>query len=148
MRAVVTRVSSASVVIGGEIAGQIDSGFLILLGVGKADTAQEAEKLASKILGIRIFPDEAGKMNLSLDNIGGSILVVSQFTLMGTCKKGRRPEFTAAAKGEAANSIYEYFVSLCREGGFRVETGRFGADMQVNSCNDGPVTLILDTETL
>jgi len=148
MRAVVTRVTSASVSISGETAGEIKSGLLILLGVKDSDGVQEAEKLASKITDLRIFEDEGGKMNLSLEQIGGEILVVSQFTLLGTCKKGRRPEFTSAARPDTAIPLYEYFILLCRDAGFHVETGRFGADMQVKSCNDGPVTLILDTETL
>lgn len=148
MRAVVTRVTSASVSIDGETVGKINNGFLVLLGVKDSDGTSEAEKLASKITGLRVFEDESGKMNLSLDQVSGEILTVSQFTLLGTCKKGRRPEFTSAARPETAIPLYEYFISLCRDAGFYVETGRFGADMQVKSCNDGPVTLILDTDTL
>lgn len=148
MLAVVTRVTSASVSICGETAGEIKNGFLILLGVKDSDGTREAHKLASKIIGLRLFEDENGKMNLSLEQVGGEILVVSQFTLLGTCKKGRRPEFTSAAGPDTAIPLYECFISLCRDGGFHVETGRFGADMQVHSCNDGPVTLILDTDTL
>ena len=148
MRAVVTRVASASVEVEGKTVGSIDRGFLVLLGVKTGDTRQEAEKLAEKITGLRVFEDEGGKMNRSLRDAGGSLLVVSQFTLYGNCRHGRRPEFLQAAKSEEATPLYEYFLSLCREKGFRVETGRFGADMQVASVNDGPVTLILDTEML
>ena len=148
MRAVVTRVSSASVEVDGSVIGSIEIGFLVLLGVKVGDTKQQAEKLAEKITGLRVFEDEAGKMNRGLGDVGGSLLVVSQFTLYGNCKHGRRPEFLQAAKSEEAVPLYEYFLSLCREKGFRVEAGQFGADMQVKSVNDGPVTLILDTETL
>ncbi len=148
MRAVVTRVSSASVQVDGSVIGSIEKGFLVLLGVKVGDTKQQAEKLAEKITGLRVFEDETGKMNRGLADVGGSLLVVSQFTLYGNCKHGRRPEFLQAAKSEEAVPLYEYFLSLCREKGFRVETGQFGADMKVASVNDGPVTLILDTETL
>lgn len=148
MRAVLTRVTSASVSIGGEIKGKIGKGFLVLLGIKDGDNSDDVKKLASKITGLRIFEDENEKMNLSLDQVGGDILVISQFTLYGNCKKGRRPEFISAARPETAIPLYEHFISLCREEGFHVETGEFGADMQVLSCNDGPVTLILDTDDL
>ena len=150
MRAVVTRVRSASVTRSGsgELLGQIGKGYLVLLGVHTDDTEKEADKIADKIVGLRVFEDENGKMNRGLGDVGGSLLVVSQFTLYGNCKHGRRPEFLMAAKSDEAVPLYEYFLSLCREKGFRVETGQFGADMQVKSVNDGPVTLILDTETL
>lgn len=148
MRAVLTRVSSASVSIGGKVAGEIGRGFLVLLGIKDGDGPGEVKKLASKITGLRIFEDENEKMNLSLDQVGGDILVISQFTLYGNCKKGRRPEFLSAARPETAIPLYEFFISLCRGAGFHVETGEFGADMQVFSCNDGPVTLILDTADL
>lgn len=148
MRAVVTRVSSASVEVEGKTVGSIDRGFLVLLGVKTGDTRQEAEKLAEKITGLRVFEDEGGRMNRSLRDAGGSLLVVSQFTLYGNCRHGRRPEFLMAAKSEEATPLYEYFLDLCREKGFSVETGVFGADMLVKSVNNGPVTLILDTETL
>lgn len=148
MRAVVTRVSSASVEVEGKTVGSIGRGFLVLLGVKVGDTKRETEKLAEKITGLRVFEDEGGRMNRSLRDAGGSLLVVSQFTLYGNCKHGRRPEFLMAAKSEEATPLYEYFLSLCREKGFAVETGVFGADMLVKSVNDGPVTLILDTETL
>lgn len=148
MRAVVTRVASASVEVAGKTIGSIEQGFLVLLGVKVGDSGAQAEKLAEKITGLRVFEDESGRMNRSLSDVGGSLLVVSQFTLYGNCKHGRRPEFLQAAKSDEAVPLYEYFLSLCREKGFRVETGQFGADMQVKSVNDGPVTLILDTETL
>lgn len=148
MRAVVTRVARASVSIGGAVKGQISRGFLILLGVAHSDTETEAVKLGDKICGLRIFEDEAGKMNLGLDAVAGELLIVSQFTLYGSCKRGRRPDFLAAARPETAIPLYERFIALCREKGLRVETGEFGADMQVDSLNDGPLTLILDTDTL
>ena len=148
MRAVLTRVKSASVVIDGETVGKIGKGFLILLGVGPADTEKECRYLAEKALGLRIFEDENGKMNLGLDSIGGEVLVVSQFTLYGNCRKGRRPSFTDAAGPELGNAMYEKFLSICEELGYPPQHGRFGADMKVESVNDGPVTLILDTDQL
>ena len=148
MRAVLTRVSEASVTIDGKVKGAISQGFLILLGITHEDTADQAVKLADKICGLRIFTDENGQMNLSLTDVGGQLLVISQFTLYGNCKKGRRPEFLTAARPETAIPLYERFLAECRERGFTVETGEFGAKMQVHSVNDGPVTLILDTETL
>ena len=148
MRAVLTRVNSAAVAIDGEVVGKIGKGFLILLGVGPDDTEKECRYLAEKALGLRIFTDENDKMNLGLDAVGGEVLVVSQFTLYGNCRKGRRPEFLAAARPEVAIPLYEKFVALCREKGIHTETGEFGAEMLVESVNDGPVTLILDTEQL
>ena len=145
MRAVVTRVSSASVAIGGEVHGQIGKGFLVLLGVGPADTEETARKLADKICHLRVFSDENGKMNLDLAAVGGSLLVVSQFTLYADTKS-RRPGFTGAAKPDLAIPLYETFMAACREHGFAVEHGEFGADMQVMSVNDGPVTILYDTE--
>lgn len=145
MRAVVTRVKSASVEIDGKINGQIGRGYLILLGVGPSDTEETAVKLADKICNLRIFEDENGKMNRSLEQVEGGILVVSQFTLYADTSS-RRPGFTGAAKPDAAIPLYERFMARCRERGFPVEHGEFGADMQVDSCNDGPVTLVLDTE--
>lgn len=147
MRAVVTRVKSASVEIDGKINGKIEKGFLVLLGVGPNDTEAEAEKLADKICGLRVFSDENGKMNLNLATAGGALLVVSQFTLYADCKS-RRPGFTGAAKPETAIPLYEKFMALCIDSGFHVEHGEFGSDMQVASVNDGPVTIILDTETM
>ena len=148
MRAVLTRVKSASVTIDGEVVGKIGQGFLILLGVGPEDTEQKCRYLAEKALGLRVFEDENGKMNLSLADVGGSVLVVSQFTLYGNCRKGRRPSFVEAAGPELGNRLYERFLQDCADLGFAPQHGRFGADMQVASVNDGPVTLILDTDTL
>ena len=148
MRAVLTRVKSASVTVDGSVIGQIGQGFLILLGVTHEDTEAQAVKLADKLMGLRIFEDENGKMNRSLEDVGGQVLVVSQFTLYGNCKKGRRPEFLAAARPEIAIPLYEKFIALCRDKGFSVETGEFGAEMLVEAVNDGPVTLIVDTDQL
>lgn len=148
MRAVVTRIASASVSIDGETVGKIGRGFLILLGVGPEDGEAQCRRLAEKALGLRVFSDEQGKMNLGLEQIGGEVLVVSQFTLYGNCRKGRRPSFVAAAPPELGNAMYERFLELCREMGFAPQHGRFGADMQVESVNDGPVTLWLDTDEL
>ena len=145
MRAVVTRVSSASVAIGGETVGEIGRGFLVLLGVGPGDTGEVCDKLAEKICNLRVFEDENGKMNLSLEQVGGALLVVSQFTLYADTSS-RRPGFTGAAKPELAVPLYERFLDRCRQRGFRVEHGRFGAEMQVASVNDGPVTILFDTE--
>ena len=143
MRAVVTRVSRASVTIDGMIHGQIGRGFLVLLGVGPNDTEAVAEKLAEKICNLRVFEDENGKMNRSLEQVGGSLLVVSQFTLYADTSS-RRPGFTGAAKPDVAIPLYERFMDHCRQRGFPVEHGEFGADMQVESVNDGPVTILLE----
>ena len=148
MRAVLTRVKSASVAIGGEVVGKIGKGFLILLGIGPEDTEKECRYLAEKALGLRVFEDENGKMNLGLSDVGGEVLVVSQFTLYGNCRKGRRPSFTEAANPELGERLYERFLALCAELGYPPQHGQFGADMQVASVNDGPVTLILDTDAL
>ena len=148
MRAILTRVNSASVTIDGEVVGAIGKGFLILLGVGPNDTEKKCRYLAEKALGLRIFEDENGKMNLGLEAVGGEVLVVSQFTLYGNCRKGRRPSFTEAAGPELGNALYEKFLSICEELGYPPQHGRFGADMKVASVNDGPVTLILDTDQL
>ena len=145
MRAVVTRVSSASVTIDGKVNGAIDKGYLILLGVGPNDTEAVCDKLAEKICNLRVFEDENGKMNLDLAQVGGSILVVSQFTLYADVSK-RRPGFTKAAKPDLAIPLYERFMEQCRQRGFTVEHGEFGADMKVASVNDGPVTILFDTE--
>jgi D-aminoacyl-tRNA deacylase len=146
MRAVLQRVSRAAVVIDGETVGAIERGLLVLLGIAPADTLDEAQWLAEKAAGLRIFRDEAGKMNLSVADIGGGVLVVSQFTLYGDCRKGRRPSFLDAAPPEVAVPLYEAFVNALRALGLPVATGRFGAMMQVELINDGPVTLILDTK--
>ena len=139
MRAVLTRVKSASVSVDGNVIGQIGPGFLILLGVTHDDTEAQAVKLADKLTGLRIFEDEDGKMNRGLETVNGEILVISQFTLYGNCRKGRRPDFLAAARPE---------VALCREKGIHTETGEFGAEMLVESVNDGPLTLVVDTDQL
>ena len=143
MRAVVTRVKSASVEIDGKINGQIGRGYLILLGVGPSDTEDTAVKLADKICSLRVFEDENGKMNQSLEQVEGGILVVSQFTLYADTSS-RRPGFTGAAKPDAAIPLYERFMARCRERGFDVQHGEFGADMQVFSQNDGPITILLE----
>ena len=148
MRAVLTRVKSASVSVDGKTIGSIGPGFLILLGITHDDTEAQAVKLADKLTGLRIFEDEDGKMNCGLDTVNGEILVISQFTLYGNCRKGRRPEFLSAARPEIAIPMYEKFVAICREKGYHVETGEFGAYMEVESLNDGPFTLIVDSADL
>ena len=148
MRAVLTRVKHASVPIDGQVKGRIGEGFLSLLGVTHEDTEAQAVKLADKLTSLRIFEDEDGKMNRGLEVVNGEILVVSQFTLYGNCKKGRRPDFLAAARPEIAIPLYEKFVAVCRDKGFHVETGEFGAYMEVESLNDGPLTLVVDTDQL
>jgi D-tyrosyl-tRNA(Tyr) deacylase len=145
MRIVAQRVASASVAVGGETVGAIGRGLLLLVGVTHDDTEADAKWLADKIAGLRIFEDDAGKMNLSVLDVGGSILSVSQFTLYGDCRKGKRPNFMEAARPEQAEPLYERLNALLREQGLVVETGRFGAMMAVSLVNDGPVTLILDT---
>lgn len=145
MRAVVTRVSRASVSIEGQVNGQIGKGFLVLLGVGPQDTEEVARKLAEKICNLRVFEDENGKMNLNLEQVGGALLVVSQFTLYADTSS-RRPGFTGAAKPDVAIPLYERFMAHCRERGFTVEHGEFGAKMEVESLNHGPVTILFDTE--
>lgn len=147
MRAVLTRVDSASVSIGGKVKDSIGKGFLILLGVHEDDTEAQAEKIADKICGLRIFEDEAGKMNVNPSDAGAELLIISQFTLFADCKS-RRPGFSKAARPEKAIPLYEKVIALCRERGFAVGTGEFGAEMKVESVNDGPVTIILDTREL
>ena len=138
MRAVLTRVKSASVTIDGVVNGKIGQGFLILLGVGPEDTEAQCRYLAEKALALRVFEDENGKMNLGLEDVGGQVLVVSQFTLYGNCRKGRRPSFVEAAGPELGNRLYEQFLADCESLGYPPQHGRFGADMQVSSVNDGP----------
>ena len=145
MKAVLQRVSNATVEIDGKTAGSIGGGLLILLGIEREDTNQDAEWLVNKIVDLRIFDDEAGKMNLSARDIGGELLIVSQFTLYGDCRKGRRPSFDRAARPEAAVKLYDYFVEQARATGLRVETGVFQAAMQVHLVNEGPVTLICES---
>ena len=148
MRAVLTRVNSASVAIAGETVGKIGKGFLILLGVGPNDTEKECRYLAEKALGLRVFEDENGKMNLGLADVNGQVLVVSQFTLYGNCRKGRRPSFVGAAGPELGEALYEKFLDICREHGYEPQHGRFGADMKVALVNDGPVTIMMDSHKL
>jgi D-tyrosyl-tRNA(Tyr) deacylase len=146
MRAVVQRVSRARVVIDGETVGEVGRGLLVLLGVTHADTAEAAAWLADKVVGLRLFNDADGKMNRGVADVGGGVLVVSQFTLYGDCQKGRRPSFIDAARPEVAVPLYEAFVNGVRALGVPVATGRFGAMMQVELVNDGPVTLIVDSK--
>jgi len=148
MRAVLTRVKSASVTIDGEVVGKIGQGFLILLGVGPNDTEKECRYLAEKALGLRVFEDENGKMNLDLATVGGEVLVVSQFTLYADVSHGRRPSFTGAAHPTVAIPLYEQFLQECADRGFKPQHGEFGADMKVASVNDGPVTILVDTKDL
>ena len=148
MKAVIQRVANASVTVDGEVKGSIESGFLILLGVENGDNESEAKTLAAKIAGLRIFTDENDKMNRSLADVGGSVLVVSQFTLYGDCRKGNRPSFVKAGKPEHANALYEHFVEESRKYVPKVEHGSFGADMQVELGNEGPFTLVLTNEEL
>jgi D-tyrosyl-tRNA(Tyr) deacylase len=146
MRAVVQRVTESSVTVDGRTIGSIDSGLMVLLGVADGDTRQEADYLADKIAHLRIFEDQDGKMNRSLLEIGGELLVVSQFTLLGDCRKGRRPSFVKAAPPEIAVPLYEYFVEISKQKGIRVQAGKFGAMMAVSLVNDGPVTLIVESK--
>ena len=145
MRAVVQRVKESRVEVKGETVGAIGKGVLILLGIGEDDSEKDCSYMADKIVNLRIFPDEKDLMNLSLIDIGGEALVVSQFTLWGDCRKGRRPSFAKAARPERANALYEHFVGLLREKDLKVETGRFQEMMDVHLINDGPVTLLLDS---
>ena len=142
-----TRVSSASVEINGVINGEINKGFLVLLGIKDGDTEDDVKKLAAKVCNLRVFADSEGKMNLDLEAVGGSLLVISQFTLFADCKS-RRPGFTLAARPDVAVPLYELFINECKEAGFNVETGEFGAMMNVSSVNAGPVTILLDTESM
>ena len=146
MRALVQRVKKGSVTIDGKVNGAIEQGLVILLGVTHTDTEKDADFVADKCVDLRIFEDENGKMNKSLEEIGGSILLISQFTLYAATRKGRRPSFDAAARPEVAEPLYEYFIQRLRSRGIPVETGIFGADMQVEIHNDGPVTILLDSQ--
>lgn len=146
MRAVIQRVSSASVTVDGEVVGRIGQGLCVLLGVATDDTADDVAYMANKIVGLRVFEDDEGKMNRSVTEVGGAMLVVSQFTLYGDCRKGRRPSFVGAAGPEQGNELYESFVAAVREQGVTVETGRFRAMMDVALVNDGPVTLLVDSQ--
>lgn len=144
MRIVVQRVTRASVEVDGEICGKIGKGFLVLLGVGENDTEADCQRLADKLINLRIFADENDKINLALKDVGGELLIVSQFTLYADCRKGNRPNFIQAAKPELANSLYEYFIDYCKKKVPVVQSGIFGADMKVDLLNDGPFTVILE----
>ena len=149
MRGIVQRVQSSRVEIDGEVSGEIGQGLMVLLGIAEGDGQEQCDFLADKLVHLRIFTDEQEKMNLSLQDINGEMLIVSQFTLYGDCKKGRRPSFVAAARPETAVPLYEYFIdAVKRQGVKKVATGQFGADMQVYIQNDGPVTLMLDTDEI
>lgn len=145
MRFLIQRVSEASVTVDEQLLGKIDKGFLVLIGINQTDNQAMANKMVKKLLGLRIFEDESGKTNLDLQTVAGSLLLVSQFTLYADCKKGNRPSFINAQNPAAANQLYEYIVSLCRQQVDHVETGSFGADMQVRLINDGPFTVMLDS---
>lgn len=146
MRTVIQRISKASVTVDGEVTGQIGRGLLVFLGVGKEDGQTDIDFLANKITTLRIFPDTDGKMNLSVKDIGAGVLLVSQFTLFGDCRKGRRPDFIAAGKPETAKVLYEQMIATLKAKGVPVETGVFAAHMDIESINDGPVTLLLDSK--
>lgn len=145
MRAVIQRVLEASVKVDGNLIGAIEKGYLVLLGVEEGDTDKDLQYIVDKTAGIRLFEDEAGKMNLGLSEVGGAILAVSQFTLLGDARKGRRPSYSTAARPDEANELYEKYVDLLRAQGFKVEKGQFQADMKVSLINDGPVTILLDS---
>ena len=146
MRAVVQRVSSSKVTVDGEVTGEINKGLLVLLGVTHEDTSKDVDYIIDKVLNLRIFEDENERMNFSLQDIGGELLVISQFTLYGDCRKGRRPNFMAALGGEESKKLYDKFILMLKEYGIKVETGIFGADMKVDIQNDGPVTILLDSK--
>ena len=148
MRFVIQRVTEASVTIDGEISGKIGKGYLVLIGVADTDTKEIAEKMIRKMIGLRIFEDEQGKTNLSLADVDGGLLLVSQFTLYANCKRGNRPSFIEAGKPDMANEMYEYIIEKCRESVDEVQTGEFGADMKVQLLNDGPFTILLDSDQL
>lgn len=148
MRFVIQRVTEASVTIDGEISGKIGKGYLVLIGVADTDTKEIADKMIRKMIGLRIFEDEQGKTNLSLADVDGGLLLVSQFTLYANCKRGNRPSFIEAGKPDMANEMYEYIIEKCRESMEEVQTGEFGADMKVQLLNDGPFTILLDSDQL
>lgn len=148
MRFLIQRVTRADVSVDGQTIGKINQGFLVLIGIAKEDNEEIADKLIRKLIGLRIFEDENGKTNLSLSDVDGQLLLISQFTLYADCKRGNRPGFTNAGAPEKANELYEYIIGKCREQVPVVETGRFGADMKVSLTNDGPFTILLDSETL
>lgn len=148
MRFIIQRVTESSVSVDGVIIGKIGKGFMVLIGVCEEDTEETADKLVKKMIGLRIFEDENGKTNLSLADVGGELLLVSQFTLYANCKKGNRPSFIEAGSPDKANALYEYIIEKCRENVPIVETGSFGAEMKVSLVNDGPFTIVLDSEKL
>ena len=148
MKFVIQRVTSADVKVDGETLGEIEKGFMVLIGVSDNDTKEIADKMVKKLVGLRIFEDEQGKTNLSLADVGGSLLLISQFTLYANCKKGYRPSFIEAGKPEMASDMYEYIIEKCKETVPNVQRGKFGADMKVSLVNDGPFTIVLDSETL
>ena len=148
MRFVVQRVTHASVTVDGNVIGKIGQGFMVLIGVSDGDTKETADKMVKKLLGLRIFEDENGKINLDIHTVGGSLLLISQFTLYADCKHGNRPSFIKAGKPDMANEMYEYIIAKCREQVETVETGEFGADMKVELLNDGPFTILLDSDQL
>ncbi len=148
MKFVIQRVKNASVKIENEVVGNINKGFLVLIGITHEDTKETADILIKKLIKLRVFEDEAGKMNLALKDVGGELLLVSQFTLYANCKDGNRPSFINAAKPDYANNLYEYIIQECKKEELKVQTGKFGADMKVSLLNDGPVTIILDSEEL
>lgn len=148
MRFVIQRVTESEVKVDGEVIGKIGKGFMVLIGVSDSDTKEIADKMVKKMLGLRIFEDEQGKTNLSLETVGGELLLISQFTLYANCKKGNRPSFIEAGAPDMANEMYEYIISKCKEQVAVVEKGRFGADMKVSLVNDGPFTIVLDSDKL
>ncbi|SEA39709.1 D-tyrosyl-tRNA(Tyr) deacylase [Pseudobutyrivibrio sp. ACV-2] len=148
MRFVIQRVNEASVAVEGQVIGQIKKGFLVLIGVSGDDTKEIADKMVKKLLGLRIFDDENDKINLSLTDVGGELLLISQFTLYANCKKGYRPSFIEAGAPDMANEMYEYIIEKCKSEGYHVETGSFGADMKVSLLNDGPFTIVLDSDNI
>lgn len=148
MRFVIQRVTRSSVSVDGTTIGKIGKGFLVLIGISQKDTQETADRLVKKMTGLRIFEDENGKTNLSLADVGGELLLISQFTLYANCKKGNRPSFTEAGSPEKANALYEYIIQACREKVPVVETGSFGAEMEVSLVNDGPFTILLDSEKM
>ena len=148
MRFVIQRVTEASVMVDGQVLGEIGKGFLVLIGVGQDDTTKEADRLVKKMTGLRIFEDENGKTNLSLSDVGGSLLLISQFTLYADCRKGNRPSFINAGDPDHANELYEYVIQECKKSVSDVQRGQFGADMKVRLCNDGPFTIVLDSDVI
>lgn len=148
MRFVIQRVTESEVKVDGEVIGKIGKGYMVLIGVSDSDTKEIADKMMKKMLGLRIFEDEQGKTNLSLETVGGELLLISQFTLYANCKKGNRPSFIEAGAPDMANEMYEYIISKCKEQVAVVEKGRFGADMKVSLVNDGPFTIVLDSDQL